>query len=103
MPIYSATTLEYAVYVKILEIAPEFFDILLNFSSDSVLHIQNLSYVAVNCFGIESTTQLEIMLFSMSKKILLSCSAGCNVPSVPVNGAVHGFTRVQKKEELWFS
>ena len=100
MPTNSVTTLEYAIHMKIPEDAPNFFDILLNFTSDSVLHIQNLSYntnysfiiVAANCFGIESTTQLAIMLFLMSKKILLSCSAGCNVPCVPVNGAVHNST-----------
>ena len=61
---------EYTVHVKIPEVAPNSFENLLNFSTpDSVLHIQNLSYninylfkiVAVNCFGIENTTQLEII------------------------------------------
>ena len=61
---------EYSVHVKIPEVASNFFDDLLNFSTpDSVLHIQNLSYninysfkiVAVNCFGVENTTQLEIL------------------------------------------
>ena len=61
---------EYSVHVKIPEVAPNFFDDLLNFSTpDSALHIQNLSYninysfkiVAVNCFGVENTTQLKII------------------------------------------
>ena len=43
---------EYSVHVKIPEVAPNFFDDLLNFSTpDSILHIQNLSYnlLVQNC------------------------------------------------------
>ena len=67
---YTYGILEYAVHIKIPEVAPNFFENLLNFSNpDSILHIQNLSYnikysftiVAANCFGAENTTQLKII------------------------------------------
>ena len=61
---------EFSVDVKIPKVAPNFFTNLLNLTThESVLYIQNLSYnanytvriIAANCFGIESTTELEIM------------------------------------------
>ena len=107
---------EYSVHVKIPEVAPNFFDDLLNFSTpDSALHIQNLSYninysfkiVAVNCFGVENTTQLEIMQgttnsYSTYKHIYSPSSAGCDVPSCPLNGSTKAYKSTEEGAVIQF-
>ena len=98
-----------------LRLPQTFFDTLLNFSSDSVLHIQNLSYntnysfniVAANCFGIESTTQLEIMqgvsnFYSTYKYLCSPSSAGCDVPSNPLNGSINTYNNTEQGAVVQF-
>ena len=107
---------EYSVHVKIPAVASNFFNDLLNFSTpDLILHIQNLSYninysfkiVAVNCFGVENTTQLEILQgmtnsYSIYKYLCSPSSAGCNVPSSPLNGSINAYNSTEEGAVVQF-